>query len=623
MQLHQLLSLPLYTNARIVAGASGLHGRQVLSVNIMDAPDIIHYLKPHELLLTTAYAIKDHPEALLTLVGHMAEVGCAGIALKTKRFFEEVPVAVVRLADELAFPIIELSLDYSIGELANQSLSHILEKRTDELHYALTTHKQLSQLILKGESTPQIIDTLASLIGATVLLLDTELKLVHGSPPSGTGKAGASNRTVGIGKTAANSSRKALRSDGATSGEDETRRSSATASSHGMALRPGATADNDGLTIHSGAIVDWLAALRATFPAPPPDGFIELPLHASAPAHADITARLLPIYTFQPEGYLVALADWDGRDQALTRHAMEQAANVIGLELVKKQAVQERSRRYKNEFFSDFVDGLITSEQELLHRSRYYNLLHHPVYVCVVAKLDPRRGSAGMSELPLTVNPLISDRDRHYQLLKQEFAELKLPFVLFTKNDTFCSLLAIPGTSDDDAPQEQTLLQQLRWLVQRLMDEHDTPVSIGIGNPVSKLTDIPLCYKEASKALAHGYEAGKQQFVQPYREKDLTNLLRLLPQEEMREYYTQTFKDLLQLEDKERIELMKTLHTFYETHCQLAETAKRLYVHRNTVIYRLDKCQRLTGRELRDAAESLRFRTAFAMEPLLSSERRS
>ncbi|GBF77977.1 PucR family transcriptional regulator [Paenibacillus sp. 598K] len=566
MQLHQLLSLPLYTNARVVAGTSGLHGRHVLSVNIMDAPDIIHYLKPHELLLTTAYAIKDHPEALLTLVGHMAEVGCAGIALKTKRFFEEVPEAVVRLADELAFPIIELSLDYSIGELANQSLSYILEKRTDELHYALTTHKQLSQLILKGESTPEIIDALATLIGATVLLLDTELKLVHNSPLSDRGKAGGPTQTD-----------------------------------------------------HADTTEDWLAALRATFPAPP-DGFIELPLHAGAPSQADITARLLPIYTFQPEGYLVALADWDGRDQALTRHAMEQAANVIGLELVKKQAVQERSRRYKNEFFSDFVDGLITSEQELLHRSRYYNLLHHPVYICVVAKLDPRRGNAGISDPPLALNPLISDRDRHYQLLKQEFAELRLPFVLFTKNDTFCSLLAIPGTSGDDVPQEQTLLQQLRKLVQRLIDEHDTPVSIGIGNPVSKLTDIPLCYKEASKALAHGYEAGKQQFVQPYREKDLTNLLRLLPQEEMREYYTQTFKDLLQLEDKERIELMKTLHTFYETHCQLAETAKRLYVHRNTVIYRLDKCQRLTGRELRDAAESLRFRTAFAMEPLLSTE---
>lgn len=555
MQLHQLLALPIYRNARIVAGGSGLNGSQVLSVNIMDAPDIIHYLKPHELLLTTAYAMKDHPESLLALVTNMAEVGCAGIAIKTKRFLEEVPESVVQRADELGFPIIELSLDYSIGELANQSLSHILEKRTDELHYALTTHKQLSQMIMKGQSIPEIIEALSSLIGAPVLLLNTELEQVEGC--------------------------------------------------WGPADSPGQEA--------------WLPAIRSALADfGPPDAFAEFQLPLSDSTNPETGVRLLPIYTFQLEGYLAAISEWAGRDQALTRHALEQAANVIGLELVKRQAVQERSRRYKNEFFSDFVDGLITSEQELLHRSRYYDLLHHPVYVCAVAKRDPSRGNAPPSE-PLTpAEAQISDRDRNYQLLKSAFAELELPFVLFTKKDTFCCLLAFPTLNSEEQAGDQALIPQLKQMIQRLQEESDVPVSVGLGNPVSKLTDIPLSYKEAVKALVHGYETGKQRFVQPYREKDLTNLLRLLPREEMREYYEQSFKELLQLEDKERGELMKTLHMFFETHCQLAETAKRLYVHRNTVIYRLDKCQRLTGRELRDAVESLRFRTAFAMEPLLT-----
>ncbi|MFS0723563.1 PucR family transcriptional regulator [Paenibacillus sp. 1P07SE] len=536
MLLQQLLTLPIYRNARIVAGQSGLSGSQVLSVNIMDAPDIIHYLKPHELLLTTGYAMKDHPDALLALVTNMAEVGCAGIAIKTKRFLEEVPEAIVRQADELGFPIIELSLDHSIGELANQSLSHILEKRTDELHYALSTHKQLSEMIMKGQSTPEIVDALASLIGAPVLLLDTELKLVHGCPQL-------------------------------------------------ASLKPEAEY--------------WLEAIAAACPAAAPDGFTELSLPLPGSHEAAAIAHLLPIYTLQLEGYLATLAERPGRDQALTRHAMEQAANVIGLELVKKQAVQEKSRRYKNEFFSDFVDGLIASEQELLHRSKHYGLLHHPVYVCALAKRDPRRGGVETGVPQPPGGPLISDRDRYYQLLKSEFTELQLPFVLFTKNDTFCYLIALPAPTQNGSEEERSLVPQLRAMVHRMQSSYEMPVSVGVGNPVSKLTDIPLSYKEASKALAQGYEAGKRLFVQPYREKDLTNLLRLLPREEMKEYYEQTFKELMQLEDKERGELMKTLHMFYETHCQLAETAKRLYVHRNTVTYRLDKCQRLTGRELR------------------------
>jgi hypothetical protein len=50
MQLMELLRLPVYSNILILAGKSGLT-RQVQSVNMMDAPDIIDFLKPNELLL--------------------------------------------------------------------------------------------------------------------------------------------------------------------------------------------------------------------------------------------------------------------------------------------------------------------------------------------------------------------------------------------------------------------------------------------------------------------------------------------------------------------------------------------------------------------------------------------
>lgn len=52
MLLKELLSLPVYANAKILAGHDGMTN-SVQSVNIMDAPDIINYLKPQELLLTT------------------------------------------------------------------------------------------------------------------------------------------------------------------------------------------------------------------------------------------------------------------------------------------------------------------------------------------------------------------------------------------------------------------------------------------------------------------------------------------------------------------------------------------------------------------------------------------
>ncbi|MGO4548368.1 PucR family transcriptional regulator [Paenibacillus sp. 2TAB23] len=556
MLLKELISLPIYANAKVVAGHEGMTN-SVQSVNIMDAPDIIHYLKPQELLLTTGYAMKDQPEALLSLVTNMAKVGCAGLAIKTKRFLQEVPEDVLQCAERLQFPIIELSLEQSLGDISNYSLSHILEKRTDELHYALTTHKQFSQMIMQGKSTEDVIEELSLLINSPVMLMNSHGGLLFHS----------SSMTEEL--------------------------------YHGLLAELQAELTSPAL--HS--------SFRIALPTPTFKGT----LYSSAELH--------PIATFQLEGFLIALtSDISKHFSNLTKHAMEQATNVIGLELMKKQAVKERSRRYKNEFFSDFVDGLITSEQELIHRSKNYDLLGHPVYISVVAKrdtsFDPVRPASALE----TDGRFISERDRHYNLLKSEFSKLDLRFVLFTKNEYFCFLVALHASQDVTTGKENKFIEQLKKMVSSLSELHGIPISMGIGNPVLQLPHIPLSYKEAIEALQSGYDARKKQFVQPYHAKNFNNLLRLIPKEELKEYYEETFKDLLSIEGKERSDLLKTLSTFYNTHCQLAETAKQLFVHRNTVTYRLDKCERLTGRDLRDPVESLRFRTAFSMESLFLAD---
>ncbi|MNC70709.1 Purine catabolism regulatory protein [compost metagenome] len=70
-------------------------------------------------------------------------------------------------------------------------------------------------------------------------------------------------------------------------------------------------------------------------------------------------------------------------------------------------------------------------------------------------------------------------------------------------------------------------------------------------------------------------------------------------------------------EPHERDELMATARVFLDTQGQIGETAKRLYVHRNTVSYRLNKYEQLTRRSLRDSNDSLRFRIAFLIGELL------
>jgi len=94
MKLREILNKPIFKGAAVVAGHNGLT-IDVQSVNMMDAPDIIDFLHEKELLLTTAYSIKNRPDALLELVEQMAKQGCAGLALKTQRFLKVIPKDVI------------------------------------------------------------------------------------------------------------------------------------------------------------------------------------------------------------------------------------------------------------------------------------------------------------------------------------------------------------------------------------------------------------------------------------------------------------------------------------------------------------------------------------------------
>lgn len=71
MKVKDLLTMPALTGMNIIAGETG-NERKVQTVNMMDAPDIINFLKPNEFLVTTAYHVKDNPHLLSSLVEAMA-----------------------------------------------------------------------------------------------------------------------------------------------------------------------------------------------------------------------------------------------------------------------------------------------------------------------------------------------------------------------------------------------------------------------------------------------------------------------------------------------------------------------------------------------------------------------
>lgn len=171
MKISELLQIPIFSNAKIVAGKNGVN-RSVQTVNMMDAPDIIHFLKPNELLVTTAYFIRDNPSAMVELVKYMAKNDCSGLGIKTRRFIQTIPSEVIKIANEENLPLIELPIEHSLGEVVNESLSHILKRRSKELQFAINTQREFTKLVHKGEKLSKIIDRLSTILEKPILLID-------------------------------------------------------------------------------------------------------------------------------------------------------------------------------------------------------------------------------------------------------------------------------------------------------------------------------------------------------------------------------------------------------------------------------------------------------------------
>src|SRR4051794_13672348 len=180
MKLYELLAIPQLEGMQIIAGASG-QNREVESVNMMDAPDIIQFLNQNEFLITTAYHLKDAPQMLTELVKAMSEHGCAGLGIKTKRFLDHIPQEVITVANELSFPIIELPLDLSLGQIVNLTFHTILNKRAAELKLVLETHKQFTNIIMQGKGIQSLLEDLSQVIKHPVQLINQHFKPISQS----------------------------------------------------------------------------------------------------------------------------------------------------------------------------------------------------------------------------------------------------------------------------------------------------------------------------------------------------------------------------------------------------------------------------------------------------------
>lgn len=158
-------------------------------------------------------------------------------------------------------------------------------------------------------------------------------------------------------------------------------------------------------------------------------------------------------------------------------------------------------------------------------------------------------------------------------------------------------------TEDDDMDE---LVQFSQALQETLMSETARQMTVGIGSCRSALEEIRESYSEARRAIEVGRIFQVENSIFVFNRLILERFLMELPQEISAYYHSLLFNRRTQRLFNE--EMLYTIEMFFKKDLNLSDTARQLYIHRNTLVYRLDKVQRQTGLDLRSFEDAVTFK---------------
>ena len=141
---------------------------------------------------------------------------------------------------------------------------------------------------------------------------------------------------------------------------------------------------------------------------------------------------------------------------------------------------------------------------------------------------------------------------------------------------------------------------------------------VGVSSVVDNLKDLARAYKEARIAFEVGKVFDIERPVISYENLGIGRLIYQLPTTLCEMFLSEVFKKG-SLESLDRETLM-TVQSFFENNLNVSETSRKLFVHRNTLVYRLEKIRKLSGLDLREFDHAVTFKVALMVKKYLSNK---
>lgn len=195
------------------------------------------------------------------------------------------------------------------------------------------------------------------------------------------------------------------------------------------------------------------------------------------------------------------------------------------------------------------------------------------------------------------------------QTIRSIYPESGQNYLISLTETQLALLIAAPSRNSED------LLDVAETLVDMLSMEALCNARVAHSTVVEDIRKLPQTLQEALAALEIGKIFYSDRKVNAYSSLGIGRLIYQLPKPLCQIYLQEVFGgDLPEIFDEETLNLVEK---FFENNLNTSETARKLYIHRNTLIYRLDKIQKETGLDLRTFDDALMVKVALLVRAYL------
>lgn len=251
------------------------------------------------------------------------------------------------------------------------------------------------------------------------------------------------------------------------------------------------------------------------------------------------------------------------------------------------------------------LQNLIVAYKERFDRNNFFQnlILDNMLLVDIYNRAKKLRIEPNAKRVVYIIEAKMEKDNIVTELLKGMFSNQSGDYITAVDES---SVILVKSLDEDDS--EEYMTQTARTIVDMMNTEAMLNVKVAYGTKVTELKDVSKSYKEAKLALDVGKIFYAEKEIVAYSTLGIGRLIYQLPEHLCRIFIEEIFPDSQSLDFDE--ETLTTIQKFFENNLNVSETSRQLFVHRNTLVYRIEKIQKSTGLDLRNFDDALTFKIA-------------